>query len=74
MPDSDYSKLKGKIIEVCGSLGAFCEAMGWSMMTQLKKMTGRTPWTQKDIFKAVTVLKIEIAEIPAYFFTLKVQN
>lgn len=68
----DYSKIKGRIIEKVGSLGKFAEAMGWSIQTQHKKLSGRIPWTQKDMITAVRVLDLEIDDIPAYFFAAKV--
>ena len=34
----DYSKLKGRIIEMYGSLGSFASVMDWSLVTQQKKM------------------------------------
>ena len=68
----DYSKLKGRIIEKVGTLGKFAEAMGWTVQTQQKKLSGRIPWTQKDMSTAIRVLDLEIDDIPAYFFTVKV--
>lgn len=68
----DYSKLKGRIIEKVGTLGKFAEAMGWTVQTQQKKLSGRIPWTQKDMSTAIRVLDLEIDDIPAYFFAVKV--
>lgn len=68
----DYSKLKGRAIEKCRTLGNFADAMHWTDVTQARKMHGRVPWTQNDIILACRVLDIETSEIPAYFFVLKV--
>lgn len=70
----DLSKLKGRIIEVCGTQGEFAKRMGWSERTTTQKMTGKIMWTQTDIQKAVDVLGLEDTEINVYFFTLKVQK
>lgn len=70
----DYSKLKGRIIEVFGSQSRFAIAMNWSERTLSLKMTGVRNWKQSDICKAVTLLKLSEDQIPAYFFTEKVQS
>lgn len=70
----DYSKLKGKIIEVFGSQYRFAEAMGWSERTTTLKMNNARCWKQPDICKASSLLGIEYYEIPEYFFKEKVQS
>ena len=74
IPEYDYSKLRGRIVEKCGTQRNFAKAMKWSLPTQTKKMAGRIPWNQNDVRTALDVLDIEKEEIPAYFFTAKVQN
>ena len=70
----DYSKLKGRILEVFGSQSRFSAAMDWSERTLSLKMTGARNWKQSDICKAVMLLKLSEDQIPAYFFTKKVQD
>ena len=70
----NYSKLKGRIIEICGSNGAFIDGMGWSRPTYARKMSGESEWTDKEIAKAAELLKIDFSEIHLYFFALIVQN
>lgn len=72
MPEYDYSKLKGRITEKIGTNQAFARAMGWSVITQSKKMNGKVYWTQGDISRAIKVLDIPETEINVYFFTPKV--
>lgn len=72
--EKDYSKLRGRIIEVCGSLQAFAAAMGWSGKTNTYKLNGSVDWTQPQIEKACDVLHIEAANIPDYFFCYSGQN
>lgn len=69
----DYSKLRGRIVEKYRTLGTFAEAMGWSIQTQQKKLSGSIAWTQDDIIKAIVLLDLEASDIPTYFFTEKVK-
>lgn len=70
----NYDKLSGKIVEVFGTRYKFAKAMDWSERTLSLKMSGERPWKQSDIFKAIYLLKLKEEDIPAYFFTPKVQN
>ena len=70
----DYSKLRGRIIEIFGSQKNFAKAMGWSDRTLSLKMTGVRPWKQKDICKAIELLQLSEQDIPVYFFKPEVQN
>lgn len=66
----DYSKLKGRIIEKCGSQKAFAEEMGMSKSTISIKLQGQTFFSQSQIFRAAKVLDIDPERIGAYFFAL----
>ena len=68
----DMSKLKGRIIEVCGTLGKFAQAMSWSLAANGRKVSGRVQWTQAEIERACCVLSIEPCDVWSYFFTHKV--
>lgn len=69
----DYSKLNGKIVEVCNNRYSFAKEMGWSTNTLSIRLNNKAPWRQQDIEKAVDVLSIDRNDIADYFFTLKVQ-
>jgi len=69
----DYSKLRGRIVEVFGSQGKFAEAMDWSERTLSLKMTGKVPWKQSDICEAIKLLGLSKDDITAYFFKGEVQ-
>lgn len=69
----DYSKLRGKIIEVHKTLRVFSGLMGWSERTNGLKLNGRVDWTQSEIARACALLGIDIADMQDYFFTLQVQ-
>lgn len=70
----NYDKLSGKIVEVFGTRYKFARAMEWSERTLSLKMSGKRPWRQPDICKAIRLLKLAEEDIPAYFFAPKVQN
>lgn len=70
----NYSKLKGKIVEVFGSQSEFAKAMDWSERTLSLKMNGKVPWKQPDILKAISLLNLSESDIQEYFFTMEVQN
>jgi hypothetical protein len=69
----DYSKLNGKIREVCGSQGTFAHQMGLSERTMSLKLNSKISWKQTEIERACTVLGIQNHDIPAYFFDARVQ-
>lgn len=69
----DYSKLKGRIIEIFGSQGAFSAAMGWSERTCSLKLSNQVFWKQPEITKAAELLKISDKAIQLYFFKEDVQ-
>ena len=70
----NYRKLSGRIVEIFGTRYKFAAEMGWSERTLSLKMQGRRPWKQADICRAIKLLKLNESDIPAYFFTPKVQN
>lgn len=64
----NYSKLKGKIVEVCGTQGAFAEQMGLSERTISLKLANKLFFKQNEITKAIKILNISFEDIPKYFF------
>lgn len=70
----DYSKLRGKIREVFKTQSAFAKAMGISTTSLSVKLNNNVEFSQKEIEKAVELLKIDKEDIPVYFFTLEVQE
>lgn len=66
----DYSKLRGRIVEKCGSQKTFAGKIGISECTLTSKMMGYTYFNQKDIISAIKVLDIDPGEVSSYFFTL----
>lgn len=70
----DYGKLRGRIVEKCGTLEAFAQATNLSPQTVSKYMNNKVPWKQTSINAAVRVLDIKPEEISIYFFTPDVQS
>lgn len=68
----NYSKLRGKIIEICGNVGQFATLMKWSVVTVSRKLNNKVYWTQDEILTAIDVLSLKISDIPDYFFTREV--
>lgn len=67
----DYSRLKGRIVEVCGTFKEFAKKMGLSERTISLKMNQKTFFSQNEIDKAVEVLGLSYKDIVPYFFCLK---
>lgn len=69
----NYSKLKGKIIEVFEKQSVFAAAMGWSERTCSLKLSNQVFWKQPEILRAAKLLGIDKDSIQVYFFTENVQ-
>lgn len=68
----DYSKLLGRLKEKGLTQEQFAELLEISGTTLSKKLNGKSEWTQAEINKACEILEIDPADIPLYFFKLKV--
>lgn len=69
----DYSKLKGKIVEVFKTQKNFAKEMEWSERTLSLKLNGGVFWKQDEITKAMELLCIEEKHINEYFFAQIIQ-
>ncbi len=69
----DYSKLLGRITEKYGTQAKFSIALGLSAHSLSLKLNNKTSFKQKEIQKACELLELADTDIPAYFFTLRVQ-
>lgn len=68
----DYSSLLGKIVEKYGTQYNFALAMGLSERSISLKLNGKVPWKDDEMFKASSLLEVEVEDIPKYFFNVKV--
>lgn len=66
----NYSKLRGRITEKCGSQKAFAELLGIAECTLTSKLNGHTYFSQTEIFRAMKILDINANEVTLYFFAL----
>lgn len=67
----DYCKLRGRIVEKCGSQVVFAKRMGISERSVSLKLSGKRMFKQSEIEKALHILDLAESDIAAYFFTRK---
>lgn len=70
----DYSKLRGRIIEKFGTIGAFSDALGATIQTVSAKLNGKSGFSQDDMIAWGELLDIPSADFGIYFFTPKVKG
>ena len=68
----NYSKLKGRIKEICGTQDEFASRIGIGRVSLSQRLNNMLEFSQDEIFKSCDVLGIDKSEIPIYFFTLEV--
>lgn len=64
----DYSKLRGRIIEKCGTIGAAAEKTGIRAEQFTDAFKGRRTFTQTEILAICEALDLHKEDIPVYFF------
>jgi DNA-binding XRE family transcriptional regulator len=70
----DYSKLRGRIKEYYNTQEAFAKSINLSATSLNNKLNNKIPFTQEEIYDAITNLKIEALEIQDIFFTKIVEK
>lgn len=70
----DYSKLRGRIVEILGNQDELASRLGISLVSLSRKLNNRVRFSVDDIITIADVLKIPVTEIGIYFFTLKVSK
>lgn len=70
----DYRKLRGRIIEIFGSVEKFAKEAKMTATTIGRKLSGKSSWTQDEIVLSCDLLYIPTNEITVYFFTDKVEK
>lgn len=63
-----YRKLRGRIIEKYGTLQAFADASGVTVVTVSRKLNCLSGFSQEDIEKWAKLLDIELCDYGAYFY------
>ena len=64
----NYSKLRGRIKEICGTEGEFAKSINRTPNYISRVFGNKTEFSQTDIASASDVLGIEINDIGQYFF------
>lgn len=64
----EYNKLRGRIVEKYGTQEKFAEALGITKQWLSVKMTGKSPFNQKEMRQWCDLLDIPDGEISNYFF------
>lgn len=67
----NFSKLRGKIVEVCGSQDKFAREIGLVPRTLTAKLNNEVPFKVPDIEKSLAVLGLARKDIPIYFFDVE---
>lgn len=70
----NHDKLKGKIREVLGTQSRLATELDLDDTTISNKINSNTYFTQKEILRICSILKISINDIPDYFFKEKVRK
>lgn len=66
----NYSKLRGKIVEKCGTLEEFSRQIDMTPTSIGRKIANKSEWKQSEIIKACDILGLETSKIPDYFFAV----
>lgn len=66
---TDFSKLRGRIIEKFGSQQSLASAMGMPNSTLTTKLKNKSKFNTDDLDKLIVLLEIPKEEIWDYFFT-----
>jgi hypothetical protein len=64
----NYSKLRGKIKEVCGTQEVFAKRIGIGTVSLSQRLNNQLEFSQDEMFKACDILGINSEDISEYFF------
>ena len=68
----DYSKLRGKIVELYGNIREFAKVLGISAAATYNYLNSHTKFDQRSIERWCDLLQIPVDDAVVYFFTKKV--
>lgn len=57
--DSNLQALRGKVVEVFGTIGKFADAFGITRTQMQNKLNGKSGWSLEDVQKASVLLNIK---------------
>lgn len=67
----DYSFLKGKIVEKCGSQTEFAKRLNLSNQNLSSKLNNKTKFSQEEISLTIEILSLNDEELKKCFFMRK---
>jgi hypothetical protein len=70
----DYSKLLERIHQKFGTVTRFSNAVDCKLSTMSMRLHNHAEWSQKDICKAIELLRISSRDVGAFFYTVNVQK
>ena len=70
----DYSRLRGRIKEVCGTQEAYADKISLGRVSVSQRLNSILEFSQIEMLKSADVLRFPASEIPLYFFVPEVQN
>lgn len=70
----DYSKLRGRIVEKYGTIGAFADDFGISRSLMSRKLNNEIGFSRPEIKRCGMLLGFDSTEYGTYFFDEKVQD
>ena len=70
----DYARLKGRIIEKCGTRKAFASLLGISEPALSVKLSGKAYFSQPQIEKSIDILDIALCDVGKFFYTVSSIN
>ncbi|MDO5785551.1 MAG: DUF739 family protein [Eubacteriales bacterium] len=70
----DYSRLRGKIREVCGTQDAYADKIHLGRVSVSQRLNNNLEFSQSEMINSAEVLNFSTTEIPQYFFVKKVQK
>ncbi len=70
----DYSLLRKEIRKAYGTHSDFAKQIRMSRVSLSEKLNNKREWTQFEITRSAKALGLDLCDIPALFFTLKVQK
>lgn len=67
----DYSKLRGKIREVCSTQDNFAQKLGIGRVSLSQRLNNQLEFSQDEMFEACKILNIDPQNMHEYFFCPK---
>jgi transcriptional regulator with XRE-family HTH domain len=70
----NYSKLRGRIKEICGTEQEFARRIKIGRVSLSKRLNNEIDFSRKEMLAAAKVLEFDYGDLTAYFFTEEVQK